>query len=165
MSLFTFCQWLNETPWSIALRESIWVYPIIESTHLLTLSVFFGLTAFMDLRLLGVSLLDIPADLVMHRLLPLIRASFGLMAVTGLLLFYSAPAGFYGNVFFRGKLLLLAGAALNIWLFHSGIGRSAGEWGASTTPPARARVAGGMSIALWVSVISAGRLIAYNWFK
>ncbi len=165
MSLLTFCEWLGHTTWSVALRESIWVYPIIESTHLLSLGAFFGLTAFMDFRLLGIRLLDIPVDIVMSKLLPWIRAAFAVMAVSGTLLFYSSPAGFYGNVFFRAKLLLLALATLNIWLFHSGIGRTADRWGASATPPARARIAGGASIVLWVSVVTVGRLIAYNWFK
>lgn len=163
--LFTLCEWLHQTAWSVALRESIWVYPVIESTHLLTVGVFFGLTVYWDLRLIGRALRDVRVADVSSRLLPWIRWSFGVMCVSGVLLFYSAPATFYGNVFFRAKLVLLLAAGLNVWLFHRGIGRSEAEWGTGERLPLRARIAGATSVALWVSVIAVGRLIAYNWFK
>jgi len=70
MSPLEACRWLESTPGSIALHESIWVYPIVESVHVLTLSVFLGLTVMVDLRLLGASLSATPVSQVMRRLLP-----------------------------------------------------------------------------------------------
>jgi hypothetical protein len=165
VQLLSICESLNRTEWSVALRESIWTYPVVESMHVLTLGVFFGLTLVMDLRLLGRMLASVPADLMMTRLLPWVRGSFGVLVATGALLFYASPAAFYGNVFFRAKLLLLALAGLNIMLFHVGVGRTIAAWRTRTPPPVRARLAGAVSIAVWVSVIAAGRLIAYNWFR
>src|SRR5947207_618941 len=114
-----FCQWLENTQGSIALHESIWGYPIIESVHVLTLCLFLGLTIMLDLRLLGVNMRSAPASVVAGRLLPLMRAGFAVMVVTGVLLFYAIPVKTYLNIFFRLKLVFLLTAGLNVTLFHS----------------------------------------------
>ena len=62
MSLLPLMQWLAEQPASIGLRESLYLWPLIESTHVLTLALFVGTTAMMDLRLLGVSFGGVPAS-------------------------------------------------------------------------------------------------------
>ena len=107
VSLLPLMQWIAEQQASIALRESLYVWPLIESTHVLTLALFVGSTAMMDLRLLGVLLRRRPGLGVHGRLLPWTRAGFALMAVSGLLLFYATPVRNYQNVFFRIKVILL----------------------------------------------------------
>ena len=62
MSLLPFCQWLAGTPGSIALHESLYMYPLLESSHVLTLSLFVGMSVVWDLRLLGVALPTGPHD-------------------------------------------------------------------------------------------------------
>src|SRR5271169_598708 len=91
MSLLGFCQWLGSTPASIALHESIWAYPIVESVHVLTLCVFLGLTVMLDLRLLGVTLVRTPASEVVARLVPWTIVGFAVMVATGALLFFAIP--------------------------------------------------------------------------
>ena len=160
----SFLQKLAATEWSIALHESLWVWPLIESAHVLTLTIFAGSAMLFDLRLTGHALRSMPAETVLARLLPWTRLGFALMVATGLLLFYATPVRNYQNIFFRTKMILMALAGLNVWLFHRGIYRRVHEWGdAPSTPPA-ARVAGYASLALWAGVIVSGRLIAYNWF-
>jgi hypothetical protein len=159
-----FCQWLESTPWSIALHESIWGYPIIESVHVLTLCLFLGLAVLLDLRLLGVTMLRTPASEVMGRLLPWTIAGFGIMVMTGALLFYAIPVKTYLNIFFRVKLLFLLLAGVNTAVFHLTVSRSMSEWDLDPVPPRRARWAGGLSLALWAGIVVAGRMIAYNWF-
>lgn len=158
------CQWLAETEWSIALHESLWAYPIVESTHVWSLAFFVGLTAMMDLRLLGFALTSVPMSQVLRRLLPWMIAGFVVMVVTGSLLFYAIPVRTYQSIFFRGKVILIVLAGLNAWAFHTGIGRRVGEWDTEPKPPRRARLAGGASLVFWMCVIFAGRMIAYNWF-
>ena len=51
MTLLPFCEWLATTTWSIALHESLYMYPFIESTHVLALFLFAGTIAMVDLRL------------------------------------------------------------------------------------------------------------------
>jgi hypothetical protein len=164
MSLLGFCQWLAETPWSIALHESLWGYPLVESTHVWFLALFVGFAALLDLRLLGVALRGVPVSEVARRLLPWTRAGFVVMVVTGALLFYAIPVRSYQSIFFRLKVILLILAGLNAFLFHAGIFKRVASWDRAVPPPPRARFAGAASLVLWATIIFAGRMIAYNWF-
>jgi len=159
-----FLTWLAATPWSIQLLESQYVWPFLESTHVLTLALFAGTAAINDLRLLGIGFTAVPAGEVTLRLLRLTRIAFVVMVVTGLLLFYSNPVHYWHNIFFRIKLVLLTIAGLNIWLFHGRIHQRVAEWSNDTRPPRAARIAGLVSLATWALIIVSGRLIAYNWF-
>jgi hypothetical protein len=164
MSLLGFCQWLADTRGSIALHESLFMYPLVESTHVLTLCLFVGMTATMDLRLLGLTLRSVPMSEVRGRLLPWITAGFVVMVVTGVMLFYAIPVRSYQNVFFRFKLIALVFAGLNAWVFHGHVERRVAEWDRDRVPPRAARAAGMASLVLWALIIVAGRMIAYNWF-
>ena len=158
------CRWLESTPSSIALHESIWVYPIVESIHVLTLCLFAGLTVIIDLRLLGVSLTAMPVSQVYGRFAPWMLAGFGVMVASGALLFYAAPVKTYLNIFFRLKMTLLVVAGLNVAVFHFLTSRTMAQWDLNDRPPLRARVAGGLSLVLWAAIAVCGRMIAYNWF-
>jgi hypothetical protein len=164
MSLLGFCQWLGGTAGSIALHESIWAYPIVESVHVLTLCLFLGLTVMLDLRLLGVTMLRTPASEVAGRLLPWTIAGFAVMVTTGALLFYAIPVKTYLNVFFRVKVAFLVLAGVNVAVFQRTIWRTVDGWDSAAVPPLRARLAGGVSLFLWAGIVIAGRMIAYNWF-
>jgi hypothetical protein len=159
-----FCQWLAATPGSRALHESLVMYPLIESIHVWTLAVFVGLAAVLDLRLLGWMLGRVPVSEVARRLLPWLAAGFTVMVVTGGLLFYGIPVRTYQNIFFRAKVVLLALAGLNVWVFHGGVWRRVANWDLEATTPRAARLAGAASLVLWAAIIVAGRMIAYNWF-
>ena len=128
MSLLGFCQWLAETQWSIALHESLWVYPLVESTHVWALALFVGFAVVLDLRLLGLALRKVPVSEVARKLLPWTVAGFIVMIVTGGLLFYAIPVRTYQNIFFRVKVLLLILAGINVWVFHSTVWRRGAAW-------------------------------------
>lgn len=162
--ILTMAEWIEATAISTHIRESVWTYPIIQSTHVLGLGLFLGLTMMMDLRLVGATLRTVSVGDVMSRLLPWIRWGFALMAVTGVLLTIATPVTFYSNPFFRAKLVFLVLAGVNVWVFHSTLYPSVTAWGDAATPPLRARIAGGASITLWIAIVVVGRLIAYNWF-
>jgi hypothetical protein len=159
-----FCRWLESTPGSIALHESIWGYPIIESVHVLTLCLFLGLAVMLDLRLLGVTMLRTPVSEALGRLLPWTLAGFGIMVMTGALLFYAIPVKTYLNIFFRVKILFLLLAGVNTAVFHWRIAGNMSDWDRDPVPPRRVRLAGGISLVLWAGIVVAGRMIAYNWF-
>jgi hypothetical protein len=163
--VLTVCTWLNEQEASIALRNSIWVYPIIESVHVLSLCLFLGFTFILDLRLLNHLFRGVPVSHMTSRLLPWTFVGFALMVVSGSLLFYGDPVRFYGNVFFRAKVILLVLAGLNAWLFHATVYRRLDEWDRLPVSPLLAKLAGIFSLVLWAGVVAAGRMIAYNWFK
>jgi len=164
MSPLEVCRWLETTHGSIALHESIWVYPIVESVHVLTLTLFLGLTVIVDLRLLGTSLSATPASQVIRRLGPWMLAGFVIMVTSGAMLFYAAPVRTYSNVFFRLKMAFLLMAGLNVAVFHFTTLRTMPQWDLGTRPPIHARMAGAVSLVLWAAIAVCGRMIAYNWF-
>lgn len=166
MSLLRFCEWLATTPGSVALHESRYMFLIVLTVHVLTLSVFVGTAVMIDLRLLGVAMPRVPVSEVMARLLPWTGAGFLVMITSGALLFYAAPLVRYQNLFFRLKMLTLGLAAVNAWVFHNTVYRSVAEWDLDPVPPRRARVAGGLSLVSWAVMILLGRMIAYQlyWF-
>jgi len=164
VSLLGFCQWLEKTPWSIALHESLWVYPIVESVHVLTLCWFLGLAVMVDLRLVGLALRRVPVSQVAGQLGPWMVAGFAVMAASGALLFYAIPVRTYLNIFFRIKVGMLALAGVNAWVFQKTVYRRVAKWDLDAAPPRGARLAAWVSLALWVCIVVAGRMIAYNWF-
>jgi hypothetical protein len=159
-----FAAWLASTSGSIALHESLYAYPLVESMHVLTLCLFVGLAATLDLRLMGVTLMRVPVSEVARRLLPWMAGGFAIMVVSGALLFFAIPIRSWHNVFFRFKLILLVLAGLNAWVFHARIWRRVADWDLDPVTPRAARVAGLASLALWAAIIVSGRMIAYNWF-
>ena len=144
--------------------ESLYVWPLLESTHVLSLGLFVGTAVMNDLRLLGWTMREVPVSEVTGRLLPWTRIGFAVMLTTGLLLFYSSPVRYYHNIFFRFKVLLLIVAGLNAFVFHRGIHRRVAEWDNDTKLPRAARVAGAVSLIAWALIVVSGRLLAYNWF-
>jgi hypothetical protein len=159
-----FLEWLGTTGWSVAVLESIWVWSLVESTHVLTLTVFAGTAVMMDLRFLGVTFNRVPISEFTNRMLPWTRGAFAVMVVTGLLLLYSNPVRYYHNIFFRIKIGLMILAGFNVWWFHSRTHRKVLEWDLDPVPPRAVRIAGGMSIFVWAFIVITGRMIAYNWF-
>lgn len=164
MSPLPFFEWLASTRWSIALHESLYMYPLVESTHVLSIMLFAGLTWAMDLRLLGVTFTTVPVSDIRNRVLPWIKVGFVVMVTTGVLLFYAIPVRNYQNIFFRVKAVMLLLAGLNAWWFHTRTERRLAEWDRSPVPPRAAKLAGATSLILWACIIVAGRMIAYNWF-
>jgi hypothetical protein len=164
MSLLPFCQWLADTPGSIALHESLYMYPLVESAHVLTLCLFLGMAIMFDLRLLGVALRRVPITEMKRRLGPWMTIGFIVMVITGTLLFYAIPIRSYQSIWFRGKVVALILAGLNAFVFHAGIDRRVAEWDLAPVPPPAARRAGATSLVLWAIIVVAGRMIAYNWF-
>jgi hypothetical protein len=161
----TFLQWLENTPGSVYIRESLLFYPLVETAHVLSLCLFLGLIALLDLRLVGIGLRTVPVSQVAGRLLPLALSGFAIMAISGALLFYSGPVKAAGNIFFRVKMLLILLTGLNALLFHFTIYRRVAAWDVAPSPPARAKLAGALSLILWCGVVICGRMQAYNWFQ
>ena len=159
--LLGFFKWMADTPWSVALHESLYGYPIVESIHVWALCLFVGLAVVLDLRLTGLSFTNVPVSQIAKRILPWTTFGFVVMVVSGILLFYAIPVRSYQNIFFRVKLLLLVAAGINAWVFHP---RGVQTWDRDPVPPRSARFAGYASLALWMTIIFCGRMIAYNWF-
>ncbi len=164
LSLLSFAEWLDTHAWSTALHESLYMYPWIESTHVLTLMLFAGTLIVVDLRLLGVAFKDVPVSEMTQRMLPWTVAGFVIMVITGVLLFYAIPVRTYQSLWFRIKVVFLVIAGLNAWWMHRKIMANQAEWDTAPRPPASARRSAALSLTSWAVVIDPGRFIAYNWF-
>ena len=162
MSVIRFLQWLNDTTFSITMRDSTWAEPVVETIHVLTLTLFLGFTVLLDLRLLGVSMRRRRVSEVLQELNPWLVGGFLVMIVTGVLLFCGDPVAFYNSIFFKVKMLMLLLAGLNVWLFNATVGRKMAEWEIDAETPGRAKAAAVVSLVLWVAIVAAGRAIAYS---
>jgi hypothetical protein len=164
MRLLAFFGRFGDSSWSTGLHESRYAYDLIESVHVWTLCLFFGLTVIFDLRLLGWIMQRVPVSEVARRMQPWTVAGFVVMVISGALLFSAIPVRSYQSIFFRVKMFMLLLAGVNVWIFHSGVYRRVETWDLDKVPPRSARVAGALSLVLWVGVVLSGRMIAYNWF-
>jgi hypothetical protein len=151
LPLLHLCQWLQQTPISISIRESTWVFPILDAVHCVGIILVAGTIVIVDLRLLGLGMRRAPVASLVDQVLPWTFFGFAFMFVTGSLLAWAEPVKLYHSVFFRWKLLFLVLAGLNALFFHY-----------TTLTPARARLTGALSIVCWISVIAAGRAIGYE---
>ena len=155
------CKWLEQTWVGMAVRDSLWLFPTIETLHLFGIVLLVGSTSALDLRLLGLSLRNQPVSTVAGRLLPWAWVGFLVQIVTGVLLFSSEATKCYTNMAFRLKMLMILLAGVNAMVFHWTAYRSVGKWDDAPTTPIGAKFAGSFSILLWFGIVAAGRWIAF----
>jgi hypothetical protein len=161
MSLIEFAQYLNDSEFGTALRESVYMFPLIEGLHLIGLAVALGLLFFVDLRLLGLFLPQLPVGQVLHPLRPWLLGGFLIIFATGILLFVATAAKIITLPVFFYKLGFIALAGINALWFELKWGRDVGHWGNESALPVAVRFAGFTSLTLWSLVVIAGRLIPY----
>ena len=162
MSLLGLCERIDQTALSTGIRESVWWFPIIETTHLLGIAVSAGTIFFVDIRLLGIGMKRARLSDVLEQLQPWTLSAFLVMGLTGGLLFFSEAVKCYHSVFFRVQIAMLLLAGINAGFFHWKVYPAVDRWDDSTRLPGRARLAGGISLALWIGIIAMGRSIAYG---
>jgi hypothetical protein len=148
----------------VAMRQWLWLYPSVEIVHITGIGLLFGSIAVLDLRLLGFSRTLSVKELARH-VLPWTAASFVLIVPSGLMMFTAHASELIQSGVFVLKMGLILAAGLNAALFHAITFRTADVWDSEEMrklqPPPSARLAGALSLLLWVSVIACGRLLAY----
>lgn len=153
--------WVGESWLGAAMREGLWLYPLVEVVHIIGFAVLIGAVSLFDLRLLGLSK-DIPVTALARHLLTWAVGSLLLIVPAGLMMFASAPQDFASNRVFILKLGLIAVAGCNAALFHAGIYRSVSHWNTGVAAPGVAKFQAVLSMGLWVCVVLCGRLLAYT---
>src|SRR6202030_1430821 len=153
--------WLEGTSPAIAISESSWLFPGIESVHVLAIALVVGSITMVDLRLLDINLRERPVGELIAEVLPWTWASFAVAVCSGALLFSSNATHYWGTVPFRAKMLLLLLAGINMAVLHATTYRTVGSWGGRPAPPRAARIAGGISLGLWIGVVTFGRWIGF----
>jgi len=159
--MLEFCQWLDQTAVGSMIRQSLWLFPAIETVHLLGMAALVATITVLDLRLLGWAMPQRRVSEVTTRLLPWAWLGFAVQVVTGVLLFSSEAVKIYGNPAFRLKMLFLLLAGIQALIFQTVVSRNLPAWDDRPSPPVIAKVVGLTSILLWVGIVTAGRFIGF----
>ncbi|MGA2511294.1 MAG: DUF6644 family protein [Candidatus Acidiferrales bacterium] len=159
--LFEFCKWLQHTSVGVAVSESLWLFPLIETIHIWGIILLVGTTGVLDLRLLGFILTKERVSELHRRLIVWTWTGFSVMFITGSLMFASEAAKMYINEAFQLKMLLIVVAGLNALIFEKTAFRHVERWDDAPATPVGAKIAACVSLVVWVGVIAAGRWIAY----
>ena len=144
------------------IRDSLYLFPLIESAHVIGLSMVFGTIAIIDLRLLGIASVRRPFTRVASDVLKWTWLAFGLTVVTGLLMFITNAGVYYHNSYFRTKMALLLLAGLNMLMFELTTGRSVHRWDKKNAAPLPGKTIAALSLVLWIAIIFMGRWIGFT---
>jgi len=144
------------------IRENDLLFPLIESVHVVAICLVVGSILAVDLRLLGLASINRSVSRVTAGILPLTWGAFVVAVSSGSLLFISNATEYLGNGFFIAKIVLIAAAGLNMVIFHVIGAKDLPRWENDTRLPFQARLAGGVSILLWVAVVACGRWIGFT---
>lgn len=155
------CDWLQATSLGQAVKTSDFLFPTIETVHVLAIAMVVGSVAVLDLRLLGLvwrerSITDLSAEI-----LPWTWICYGIAAVAGFLLFTSNATTYIETGVFQMKFLAMGLAGLNMVAYRFRTCRTIARWDKAMPPPAAVRLAGGVSLALWIMVVFCGRWIGF----
>lgn len=154
--------WLQKTALAIHIRDSLLLFPLLESTHVIGLAIVVGTVAIIDLRLLGLATMHRAFSRLGADTLPWTLGGFAVAAVTGTLMFMTNATVYFHNTWFRAKVLMLVLAALNAIVFELTARRTVGDWDLKRATPPVARAVAAISLVIWVGVIVAGRMIGFT---
>jgi hypothetical protein len=128
----------------------------------LFLTTVFGSIILLDLRLTGLGFKGRSVSEVTRDVMMWTWAAFVGAAITGGLLWTSAAVKYYGDWATRGKFICMGLAGINMLAYELLTHPSIAKWDNDEVPPSRVRLAGFLSITLWVGVIVFGRWIGFS---
>lgn len=140
------------------MRESFWLYPVMNLTHLLGLVMLVGGIGLLDLRLLGFGR-SVPAAALSRYVTPIAVAGLALMIGSGAMQFAADAGALATAEVFRIKIVIVGAAVVNAVLFRVLWQGRLRDWDAD--PPALGRVQAAASVSMWIAAGTLGRLIAY----
>jgi hypothetical protein len=160
-----FLIWLESTPlhdWIIE-SPSLFAFPGILALHAIGMGLAAGLSAAIDLRILGVATM-VPLH-EMRRLLPVLWAGFWLNAVSGVMLLIGYPTKALTNPVFYLKLTLIAIAMVLVKRTGRYLREAPPLTGPGDSPAAGLKRLAFVSLACWAGAVTAGRLLAYTYIR
>jgi hypothetical protein len=161
-SITAFLEQLQALPLAVFIHKTPWAFTTVQVVHVFVVSLVLGTITIVDLRLLGLASTKRPFAELSRRVLPFTWAAFVVAVIAGSLLFITRATEYFVNPVFWIKMSLIALAGVNMMVFEFITVRDVQKWNLDPTPPPRARLAGGISVACWVLVVVFGRLIAFT---
>lgn len=158
LSFLPFFQWCEKTPVGETIRTSLWLFPVIETFHLLALAVIGGAVLMVDLRLFGFGLRRQPIARVAMESEPWLIGSLAVMLPTGILLFLSESTKCYYSDAFWVKMTSLLLAIV----FTFTVRRRVAMAEESRAQPLLRKLVAFVSLLLWCGVGAGGRWIGFS---
>ena len=155
-------KWLETSALGTAVSQSTWLFPAIETVHVIALALVVGSIAVLDLRLLDRTWRVRAITELTQDVLPWTWASFAVAATSGFLMFASAATKYAADTPFRIKMVLLQLAGANMLAFHRFTYRSVAAWDVNAPTPPAAKLAGGLSLLFWIGVVTCGRWVGFT---
>jgi hypothetical protein len=156
-----FCDWLSATPLSITIQSVTWIIPMVQSVHIMAITVVMGSALMMDMKLLGVVGRGTPVVAMNRRFLPWVWTSLVVLFCTGVILTIAEPGRELINFVFRLKMLLVLTVIALTAVYQEIVRRHADAWGDTPSNQWSARAIGAVSLIIWVAIVVCGRWIAY----
>lgn len=144
------------------IRDSLYLFPLIEAFHVLGLTMVFGTIAIIDLRLLGIASTRRSFRRIASDVLKWTWGAFALTVATGFLMFITNADVYYHNFFFRTKMLLLLLAGINMFIFELTAARTVHRWDNDAKAPLAGRTVAALSLVLWITIIFLGRWTGFT---
>jgi hypothetical protein len=151
---------LEATSLATALRNSVWGYPLVNAAHILGVALLIGSILPLDLRLLG-AWRSVPIEPLWRVLTRTAGAGLVLAMVFGILLFITRATEYVSSYLFVSKMVAVGLGTINALALRMPRARRSEILWTEGKPPARLRIAGGLSIASWLTALTLGRLIGY----
>ena len=162
MDIAALLKWLESTSAASAIREGLYLFPFLESIHVVGLALVFGTILVIDLRLLGLASSNRTFNRVASDILKWTWVGFAITAATGALMFITNADVYFHNIYFQVKMGLLVLSGVNMAAFEFTARKTVAEWDAAPSAPRAGRVVATISLVLWISVIFTGRLIGFR---
>jgi hypothetical protein len=162
MSLDAVWKWLETGAVGTQVSQSPWMFPAIETIHVIAIALVVGSIAVLDLRLLDRSWKVRAVTELTLDVLPWTWSSFAVAVVSGFLMFTSAATKYAHDIPFRLKMVLLVLAGVNMLVFHRYTYRTIPAWDRATPTPRAAKIAGGLSLLFWIGVVTCGRWVGFT---
>lgn len=154
---------IENWPVSQAIAQGASLFPWLESIHVLAISLVVGTVAIVDLRLLGLTSQRWRCSKLIREALPITWGAFVVAMVTGTLLFMSHPGRYLAIGWFISKMLIILAAFVNMLVFHFTAEKHIADWDDKVVVVPQARIAGALSIAMWILVVACGRVIGFSY--
>jgi hypothetical protein len=151
---------VESLPLVAALRNSRWTYAAVNAGHIAGIALLFGAIVPLDLRLMGWRR-SVPIATLSRVLVPIAATGLLLAVTAGALLFSIRAREYAGMTLFQIKLFLVLCGIANALLLRRAMAWEMHQAVTDAMPPPRLRAAGALSIALWLSAIACGRLLAF----
>ncbi len=154
--------WLQESALATGIRDSLLLFPLLESVHVIGLALVFGTIAIIDLRLLGLASTQRSFNRMASDIMTWTWGAFAVTALTGVLMFITNATVYFHNAYFRAKIALLLLAAVNVVVFELTARRTIGRWDRAPSAPPIGKVVATVSLVVWIAVIFTGRMIGFT---